>query len=261
MKQIITTFWETGFHAFPLAVSFDSKNGRKKIDWLPSWGDDLSLSLSLDWVTFLGNKCNGIGVKTGIQSGLTVIDGDTKNGYDGVSSLSKLFSENTPSVKTPTGRHWWCTYSNELKTSSDTRQGMDIRNDGAFVICPPSSIPGYGRYQWDVPLSFPLQNVPQHIIEQAKTASAGCGLYPSGYKKIGDLTALQHRILKERIARSAAAPIGFRSHADFAVCCWALKTGLAADELFKQVRNIGKFATAGFRYFELTFQNAQKLVR
>ncbi|MFZ1936147.1 MAG: hypothetical protein WCB27_13115 [Thermoguttaceae bacterium] len=67
--------------------------------------------------------------------------------------------------------------------------------------------------------------------------------------------------LSELIAASTIAPAGSRSEADFAVCCYAIRSGIAKDEVWTQVEQIGKFAEQGRRYFDLTWENAKYDVR
>lgn len=67
--------------------------------------------------------------------------------------------------------------------------------------------------------------------------------------------------LAELIAASSVAEAGSRSEADFAVCCFAIRNGIAKDEVWSQVANVGKFAEQGDRYFERTWANAEYDVR
>lgn len=53
-----------------------------------------------------------------------------------------------------------------------------------------------------------------------------------------------------------AAEPGARSEADFALCCWAIEEGQEPNELWAKVEGVGKFAEAGRRYFETTWQAA-----
>jgi len=63
--------------------------------------------------------------------------------------------------------------------------------------------------------------------------------------------------LAELIAACAIAPAGSRSEPDFAVCCYAIRSGIAKDEVWAQVEQVGKFAEQGHRYFDLTWENAE----
>lgn len=63
--------------------------------------------------------------------------------------------------------------------------------------------------------------------------------------------------LAELIAASSIAAAGSRSEADFAVCCYAVRNGIAKEELWGQVEQVGKFAEQGRRYFDLTWESAE----
>jgi hypothetical protein len=67
--------------------------------------------------------------------------------------------------------------------------------------------------------------------------------------------------LAELIAASAVAPPGSRSETDFAVCCYAIRSGIAKDEVWNRVEQTGKFAEQGPRYFDHTWENAEYDVR
>ncbi|QDU44598.1 hypothetical protein Mal52_30830 [Symmachiella dynata] len=62
--------------------------------------------------------------------------------------------------------------------------------------------------------------------------------------------------LAELIAGSSIAEAGRRSEADFAVCCYAIRNGIAKEDVWAQVESVGKFAEQGRRYFDLTWDNA-----
>ena len=67
--------------------------------------------------------------------------------------------------------------------------------------------------------------------------------------------------LAELVAACAIAPAGSRSEADFAVCCYAIRHGIAKEDLWAQVQQVGKFAEQGRRYFDVTLGNAEYDVR
>ena len=67
--------------------------------------------------------------------------------------------------------------------------------------------------------------------------------------------------LAELVAACAIAPAGTRSETDFAVCCYAIRNGIAKDDVWAQVEQTGKFAEQGRRYFDLTWENAEYEVR
>jgi len=78
---------------------------------------------------------------------------------------------------------------------------------------------------------------------------------------IRKLSASKTDKLSECIAVCAIAREGTRSEADFAMCCNAIRSGFAPDEVWQQVESVGKFAEAGRPYFDRTWANAQHDVR
>jgi Bifunctional DNA primase/polymerase, N-terminal/Primase C terminal 2 (PriCT-2) len=90
-----------------------------------------------------------IGVATGAQSGIFVLDVDTVDGHgvDGAASLAalermhRLILPRTRTAVTPTGgRHYYFWHPGVPVTSSTSRlgPGLDIIGDGGMVIAPPS---------------------------------------------------------------------------------------------------------------------------
>jgi len=52
-----------------------------------------------------------------------------------------------------------------------------------------------------------------------------------------------------------------RSLADFALCCWAVETGLDRDAVWAECQAVGKFAERGLDYFTLTWTKAEQKAR
>jgi hypothetical protein len=63
------------------------------------------------------------------------------------------------------------------------------------------------------------------------------------------------------LAACNMAEVGQRSQADFGLCCFAIKSGMAKTEVWADVHNVGKFAEGGDRYFGLTWAAAETKVR
>ncbi len=99
-----------------------------------------------------------LGVLTGKVSNITVIDIDVKD--NGLSTWNKLIKQygdinNTPVVKTGNGGyHYYFNYTDKLKSDSkviiyeDEHVGIDIKNDGGYVVCPPSVNAEGNKYKW-----------------------------------------------------------------------------------------------------------------
>ena len=81
-----------------------------------------------------------VGVVTGKISGLTVIDAD---GPEGAASALRITGlPETRSVKTPKGYHLYYAYSEAFHTGTAFLPGIDSRNDGGYVVAPPSIVEG-----------------------------------------------------------------------------------------------------------------------
>ena len=52
-----------------------------------------------------------------------------------------------------------------------------------------------------------------------------------------------------------------RSVEDYALCCWAIREGLAADAVWAEVQDVGKFGQRGRDYFDQTWGKAEEEVR
>jgi len=86
-----------------------------------------------------------IGIRTGQVSGLTVIDADATGGKPGVVNLTALCTPHggmpeTFQVNTGGGGiHLYFKYSTALQTGTNVLgEAIDVRNDGGYVIAPPS---------------------------------------------------------------------------------------------------------------------------
>ncbi len=115
----------------------------------------------------------GIGLVTGISSGITVIDIDVKNGVNGFQTLKNLGIEMPPTVcvLTPSGgKQFYFKYNPNVKNkvSAITKDsGIDVRNDGGLVIMPGSRHPNGGIYEFLAEQSLeeiPLCEIPPELL-------------------------------------------------------------------------------------------------
>jgi hypothetical protein len=109
-----------------------------------------------------------IGVATGKESGLIVLDVDPRNGGD--ESLAKLIEQHgalpeTVSVSTGGGgKHYYFAYPNgTVKGGSNVLgKGLDLKADGGYVVAPPSGHASGGKYAWEAgPGSVKLAPMPR----------------------------------------------------------------------------------------------------
>ena len=130
----------------------------------------------------------GIGIATGAESGIFVVEADTPVGHDvdGIASVKALEAKHGPlpdtlMAESPTGsKHWyfkhpgpkvWC-------SASQIATGVDVRGDGGMVIAPPS-ITAKGSYRWlnDAPVA----DAPQWLIDSvtADTKNDNVVIFPT----------------------------------------------------------------------------------
>ena len=120
-----------------------------------------------------------VGIATGIDSGIFVLDVDTPEGHDvdGFASLQKLEDEHGKLPDTLMGespsrsRHFVFNHPGGdvyIKCSaSEIAPGLDVKGDGGMVIAPPSVKPKRGRYRW-INEGTPIADAPDWLLELVK---------------------------------------------------------------------------------------------
>jgi len=95
----------------------------------------------------------GLGIVTGLVSGLVVLDVDSAHG--GEASLQRLSQAHGPlpwTVEAHTGgggRHLYFAHPGGVVSNrAGLRPGLDLRGDGGYVVAPPSTHPSGGEYRW-----------------------------------------------------------------------------------------------------------------
>jgi len=86
-----------------------------------------------------------IGIATGLESGLVVIDVDVKGGHDGFGSLKELEREYGPlvtrKVSTPSGGiHLIFSINQDVRSRTGVLDGIDIRGDGGYIVAQGSKL-------------------------------------------------------------------------------------------------------------------------
>lgn len=116
---------------------------------------------------------SNLGVRTGIASGIVVIDIDT----DDPSIAERLGLPSTPSVRTSRGRHYYFQHpgNGPIKNSvGKVAPGVDVRADGGCVALPGSIHPETGwQYVWEAgksPEDLPLAPLPEALLGQLRSS-------------------------------------------------------------------------------------------
>jgi uncharacterized protein YndB with AHSA1/START domain len=82
-----------------------------------------------------------VGIRTGIASGLTVIDVDGETGTQSMLKVKHLFPHDpTRVIKTPKGHHLYFKYNPLWNTKVKILDGVDVRSEGGYVVAPPSIV-------------------------------------------------------------------------------------------------------------------------
>ena len=115
-----------------------------------------------------------IGVRTGAESGIVVIDIDPrKGGDDSFEDLEKEIGKLPDTAEQHTGsggRHLIFNHpGKEVKCSqSELGSGIDVKGDGGYIVVPPSWNAN-GQYVWELsshPLEVSIADLPQRLLQK-----------------------------------------------------------------------------------------------
>ena len=216
MKNFIKKYCDLGWRIFPALIYENTDGTITKQPAINDWQLLATNEPDKAEALFIGNY-NCIGVATGRTSGISVIDIDVKgdeNGFLALESAGIKFPT-TPIQSTPSGgKHLFFSYTERVKTSVKTLPGVDIRNDGGFIVLTPSTYPDGRKYEWNLqeePWSLPLGQIPDMFLT----------LFPVG-KKPSELPLLVKK--------------GERNATLFKFACAFRDKGLTREELLSQIK-------------------------
>jgi hypothetical protein len=116
-----------------------------------------------------------VAIRTGVESGLVVLDVDGEDGAESLRALAREHGElpRTATVRTPRGGlHFYFAHPGGTVRNSAGRLGvgLDVRGDGGYVVAPPSTDPAGRRY--DPVQRVPVAAAPAYLVAEAeRTAS------------------------------------------------------------------------------------------
>lgn len=128
-----------------------------------------------------------VGIITGKISGITVLDVDGDRGVDAMRGAGIKPPSQTTAVMTPNGYHYWYEYNETLKQGAGFLDHIDVRNEGGYVVAPPSVVDGkkytFGReveelLSWDDP--------PEVLWNRSKAESDAYGKVTGTSPEIAD---------------------------------------------------------------------------
>lgn len=120
-----------------------------------------------------------IGLRTGEVSGVTVVDFDQKSGgMDSFASWPQPIL--TFQVETPGGgRHLYYKYEPTLRQTTGLRPGVDVRNDGGYVLAPGSVV---GGREYRVVVKTQFAELPAGVLKSLTSGSSAAGSSAAGSK-------------------------------------------------------------------------------
>ena len=159
-----------------------------------------------------------IGLATGADSGLAVIDVDlpaalaslgklielripgTLSGLTGGGGLHLVFSSDDPELGNSAGR---------LPAVTDELPGIDLRANGGYIVAPPSLHRSGTRYHW-LDVERAIAPAPHWLKQPERTYVALGDVAGASFE--GDGTAYGLAVLRDELDRLRAAQVGTRNH-------------------------------------------------
>ena len=186
-----------------------------------------------------------IGMPTGARSGVIILDIDVKDGKSGFASLAALEATHgslpvTRTARTGSGgEHRWFSYPDgrQIASKANALPGypdLDIRNDGGYVVLPPSVYGDGNRYEWLTDSDAPLAPMSDWLItlleksEQPPLRQRRAADRPAKSNLISDDPDAAARCWLERFLADAYP--GTRNDNGFALACQLRDEGLSERE-------------------------------
>jgi hypothetical protein len=160
-----------------------------------------------------------IGLPTGPESGLVVVDIDPRNGGDR-QNLERLGPiPNTPTAKTGGGGvHILLKHPGRKVKSRDRLgglEGIDQKGNGGYIVAPPSNHVSGSAYAWQIKPDTPLADIPEWLM--GLLIQEGTPERPQAHQggrepqAGGDYAAYAQRALADELAVLAGTPEGSRN--------------------------------------------------
>jgi hypothetical protein len=146
-----------------------------------------------------------IGVVTGADSGIVVLDVDPRHsGDETLADLERQHGQLPRTVETITGgggRHIYFPHPGGHVKSRNLAPGIDVKADGGYIVAPPSLHVSGRRYEWEVsshPDDTPLAPLPDWLL--AAIASPPVEPMPSTVDKAAAIPESKRNVTLTRLA-------------------------------------------------------------
>ena len=142
-SKLQTALWyaQNGFSVIPV--------NNHKVPYLKTWAEWQDNCADEDQLQLWWKKWPNanIAIVTGKISGVTVVDADSDAGRK---ALEEFISDSmqTPVVKTPKGYHYYFQFAKGISNRVRVLEDCDVRNDGGYVVAPPSANGNGDLYSW-----------------------------------------------------------------------------------------------------------------
>lgn len=141
MLEYALRYRRRGFSVIPC-----KKDKKPYIKWEPYQLQKPSEEEIKKW--WSDNPNANIAIICGHVSGVDVLDLDSQEAFDTVNDFYLSDTFETPTVKTPKGRHLYFKHRPGLTNAVRAIKGTDIRTNGGYVIAPPSVNGSSTPYYW-----------------------------------------------------------------------------------------------------------------
>ena len=162
-----------------------------------------------------------IGIATGRESDLVVIDIDPPAGEDSINALANKDRALPPTLTVRTGSggsHLYFRHPGRSLPNTTARipgfdeplPGIDLRAENGYVVAPPSAHISGGKYLFDIANVEPAE-LPDWIVEPERAPLPGVSFGPAGHTGTGSAYGLA--VLDGELSSLRAAGPGTRNHA------------------------------------------------
>jgi hypothetical protein len=142
--MVIHSLLEHGFSLIPV----ERQSKRPHGSWKHAQTERANMADVCLWI----DEGHNLGVVTGSLSGVVVVDCDSASA---VARVTELGHDPTPTVLTGRGAHLYFHHPGaSVRNAVALEDGIDVRGDGGYVICPPSIHPSGEPYRFAPGLSL-----------------------------------------------------------------------------------------------------------
>ena len=166
MLEAALDYWNKGYSVIPIKT----RTKEPAISWKPYQSKLAKENEIRGWWSEWPYA--NIGIVTGKISNLTVIDLD---GSQGTESFSKHLQKELPETRihsSPNGMHLYYKYNANIKQTTGILPKVDIRNDGGYILAPPSKVNGKNYSVKNDREIATVTKIPQALIKSSAPTQA-----------------------------------------------------------------------------------------